>query len=194
MISRTRHTAFLDANVLYSPAIRDICMELALANMYRARWSADVHREWVDAVLRNRPELSRANLERTRDLMDQSLPGAMVDGYEHLIEGIPMEKDPNDRHVVAAATVGRCDLIVTNDLSHFPCEVLDELDLEKERPDDFLSNLLDLEPGAFCAAVRTARIGKKNPPYTVDEYLSNLTQHGLVVTVAELRPYAYLLE
>ena len=66
MISRTRHTAFLDANVLYSPAIRDICMELALANMYRARWSAEVHREWVEALLRNRPELSRGQFTLER--------------------------------------------------------------------------------------------------------------------------------
>ncbi len=193
MISRSRHTAFLDANVLYSPAIRDICMELALANMYRAKWSADVHREWVEAVLKNRPELSRINLERSRDLMDRSLPGAMVIGYEHLIEEIQIERDPNDRHVVAAAIVGRCDVIVTNDFSHFPCDMLDAFNLEKERPDDFLSNLLDLEPGTFCSAIRTARVGKKNPPYTVEEYLSNLTQHGLVVTVAGLRQYAYLL-
>ena len=125
--------------------------------------------------------------------MDRSLPDARVEGYEHLIERVLLEKDPNDRHVVAAAIVGRCDVIVTNDLSHFPCEVLNEFSLEKERPDDFLSNLLDLDPGTFCYAVRTARVGKKNPPYSVEEYLSNLSLHGLVVTVAELRPYAYLL-
>jgi len=193
MISRRRFTAFLDANVLYSAAIHDICMEVALAKMFRAKWSADVHREWVEAILRNRPELKRINLERTRDLMDKSIPSATVTGYEHLVESIPLEKDPDDRHVVAAAIVGRCDIIVTYDLSHFPVDLLSDFGLEAQHPDAFLANHLDLEPGTFCSAVRTARVGKKNPPYTVEEYLSNLTEHGLVGTVARLRQYADLL-
>ncbi|MCY3779301.1 MAG: PIN domain-containing protein [Chloroflexi bacterium] len=193
MISKSRYTAFLDANVLYSAAVRDICMEVALAKMHRAKWSADVHREWIEAVSRNRPDLKPNNLQRTRELMDLSIPSALVAGYEQLIECIPLEKDPDDRHVVAAAIVGQCDVIVTNDLSHFPKDKLRRYDLEVLRPDDFLANHLDLEPGTFCTAVRTARVTKKNPPYTVEEYLSNLTAHGLVVTVARLRQYAHLL-
>ncbi len=193
MISKSRYTAFLDANVLYSAAIRDICMEVALAKMYRAKWSADVHREWIESLLSNRHDLKRINLERTRDLMDLSIPTAMVTGYEQLIEGIPIENDPDDRHVVAAAIIGQCDVIVTNNLSHFPIDKLKDYDLEVQRPDDFLAHHLDLEPGTFCSAVRTSRVGKKNPPYSVEEYLSNLTQQGLVVTVAELRPYLHLL-
>ncbi len=193
MISKSRYTAFLDANVLYSAAIRDICMEVALAKMYRAKWSADLHREWIESLLSNRHDLKRINLERTRDLMDLSIPTAMVTGYEQLIEGIPIENDPDDRHVVAAAIIGQCDVIVTNNLSHFPIDKLKDYDLEVQRPDDFLAHHLDLEPGTFCSAVRTSRVGKKNPPYSVEEYLSNLTQQGLVVTVAELRPYLHLL-
>ena len=120
MISRSRYTAFLDANVLYSAAIRDILMEVALAKMYRAKWSADVQSEWIEALVRNRPKLNRINLERTRELMNLAIPGAVVTGYEDLIQSIPLEKDPDDRHVVAAAIVGHCDVIVTNDLAHFP--------------------------------------------------------------------------
>lgn len=193
MISKSHYTAFLDANVLYSAAIRDICMEVALAKLYRAKWSADVHREWIEAVSRNRPDLKPISLQRTRHLMDQAIPSAQVAGYEQLVECIPLEKDPDDRHIVAAAIVGRCDVIVTNDLSHFPKEKLHGFGLEVQRPDDFLASHLDLEPGTFCTAVRTARITKRNPPYTVEEYLANLTKHGLVITVARLRQYIHLL-
>ncbi len=193
MIFRGRYTAFLDANVLYSAAIRDICMEVALAKMYQARWSAAVQSEWLEAVLRNRPDLDRSKLERTRDLMDKAIPSAKVAGYERLIECIPLERDPGDRHIVAAAIVGRCDVIVTKNISHFPNDVLKRFDLEAQDPDDFLAHHLELEPGIFCSAVRSARIGNTNPPYTVEEYLSNLTQQSLVVTVAELRQYAHLL-
>lgn len=193
MISRGRYSAFLDANVLYSAAIRDICMELALVNMYRARWSADVQREWLEAVLRNRSDLDRTKLERTRDLMDIAIPSARVAGYEHLIESIPLERDPGDRHVVAAAIVGRCDVIVTNDISHFPNDELKRFCLEAQGPDDFLARHLELEPATLCSAVRTARIGNTNPPYTVEEYLSNLTQQRLEATVGGLRQYSHLL-
>lgn len=193
MISKSRYTAFLDANVLYSAAIRDICMEVALAKMYRAKWSADVHREWVEAVLRNRPNLKRVNLERTRDSMDRAIPDALVIGYENLIDSIPLKDDPNDRHVVAAAIVGQCDVIVTNDLGHFPKDVLKNFGLQAQCPDDFLANHLDLEPSTFCAATRIARVNKKNPPYTVDEHLAHLTQIGLAVTVSKLQQYMDLL-
>lgn len=193
MISKGRYTAFLDANVLYSAAIRDICMEVALAKMYRARWSVDVQSEWLEAILRNRPDLDRSKLERTRDLMDIAIPSAKVGGYEHLFESIPLERDKGDRHIVAAAIVGRCDVIVTKNKSHFPDDVLKRFDLEAQDPDDFLAHHLDLKPSLFCSAVRTARIGNTDPSYTVEEYLSNLTQQSLVVTVAGLRQYADLL-
>ena len=193
MITKSRYTAFLDANVLYSAAIRDICMEVALAKMYRAKWSADVHHEWIEAVLKNRPSLKRAKLERTRDSMDRAIPDTLVIGYKNLIDSIPLEDDPDDRHVVAAAIVGKCDVIVTSDLGHFPKDVLKNFGLEAQRPDDFLANHFDLDPSTFCAAIRIARVSKKNPPYTVDEHLAHLTQIGLDETVSKLQQNMDLL-
>lgn len=194
MTSKLHYTAFLDANILYSAAIRDIFIELALADMYRAKWSDNVHSEWLEAVLRNRPDIDRAKLERTRDLMNLAVPNASVTGYEHLIEHIPLEQDPKDRHVIAAAIVGNCDGIVTYNTAHFPKEAVIEFSLEVQHPDGFLATLLHREHRVFCAAVRSARVQKRKPPYTVEQHLSNLTARGLVDTVAELRQYSHLLE
>jgi hypothetical protein len=36
----------------------DLLMRLALTDLYRARWSDQIHEEWITAVLRNRPDLS----------------------------------------------------------------------------------------------------------------------------------------
>jgi hypothetical protein len=73
----SRFTALYDASVLYPSALRNLLMHLALTGLFRAKWSADIHEEWISALLRNRPDLTRAKLERTRMLMDEhaSRPG-----------------------------------------------------------------------------------------------------------------------
>jgi hypothetical protein len=82
-------------------------MHLALSGLFRAKWSVGVHEEWMAALLRNRPDLSREKLERTRTLMDQHTQDALVSGYEELVEGLQLP-DPNDRHVLATAIRGTC--------------------------------------------------------------------------------------
>jgi hypothetical protein len=80
-------TAFYDASVLYPSELRNLLMHLALTGLFRAKWSAAVHEEWIGALLRNRPDLSREKLERTRMLMDKHAAGALVTGYEEMIDG-----------------------------------------------------------------------------------------------------------
>src|SRR5712691_3702497 len=60
-------------------------MHLALIGLFRAKWSADVHEEWISSLLKKRPDLTRDKLERTRILMDQYAVDALVTGYEDLI-------------------------------------------------------------------------------------------------------------
>jgi hypothetical protein len=102
-------TAFLDANVLHPAELRSFLMCLAMSELFRARWSNDVHEEWISSVLKKRPDISRAKLERTRELMDMKAPDALVAGYEGLIPDLDLP-NPNDRHVLAAAILGRADV------------------------------------------------------------------------------------
>ena len=81
-------TAFYDANVLYPAELRNLFMHLALTGLFRAKWSADVHEEWISALLEKRPDLTREKLERTRTLMDLHAIDALVTGYEDLIPGL----------------------------------------------------------------------------------------------------------
>jgi len=37
-------------------------MHLALTDIYRARWTNDIHEEWIRSVLKNRPDLSREHI------------------------------------------------------------------------------------------------------------------------------------
>ena len=69
----SNYTALLDANVLYPAPMRDLFMQLAVTDLFKARWSADIHREWIEALLQQEPQRERASLERTRDLMDSHM-------------------------------------------------------------------------------------------------------------------------
>ena len=53
------YTVLLDANVLYPAPMRDLLLQLAITDIFRARWTADIHREWIDALLLNQPHRDR---------------------------------------------------------------------------------------------------------------------------------------
>jgi predicted nucleic acid-binding protein len=182
------YIALLDANVLYSAPIRDLFLQLAVSDVFRARWTEDIHREWIDALVRNVPHLNRTALEHTRHLMDRAARDCLVTGYEKLIPAIDLP-DPNDRHVLAAAIVARCDVIVTGNLQHFPHAAVGPYGVEVQHPDEFLSGHLNLVPTVFCEATRRVRNRLKSPPFTVQEYLINLSRQGLVATASELERF-----
>jgi len=46
-------TAFYDANVLYPGELRNLLMHLALIRRFRAKWSADVHEQWISNLLKS---------------------------------------------------------------------------------------------------------------------------------------------
>ncbi|MDQ2840019.1 MAG: PIN domain-containing protein [Acidobacteriota bacterium] len=188
----SNYTALFDANVLYPAPLRDVLMQLAITDLFRAKWSADIHREWIEALIRNEPHRDRGALERTRDLMDTNIRDCLVTGYASLIPSLKLP-DGNDRHVLAAAIVGRCDVIVTQNLKDFPDSALAPYGIAVQHPDEFLCNHLNLAQGLFCSAIQRVRCRLKNPPYTTEQYLEILTGTGLVATAAELRPFADLL-
>jgi len=181
-------TAFYDASVLYPSELRNLLMHLALTGLFRAKWSAAVHEEWIRALLRRRPDLSRDKLERTRMLMDLHAPEALVTGFEGLIESLQLP-DPADRHVLAAAIRCRADVIVTTNLRDFPSNVLGQFGIEPQHPDEFMVCLLDRAPGLAAAAARDHRESLKNPPKTIGQYLNALEALGLTQSVEILKEY-----
>ena len=183
-------TAFYDANVLYPAELRNLLMHLALTGLFRAKWSADVHEEWISNLLEKRPDLTRDKLERTRMLMDRHAVDALVTGYEDLIPVLHLP-DPDDRHVLAAAIRGHANVIVTMNLRDFPSEIVGSFGIEAQHPDEFVLHLLDLAPGAVLAAAQNHRQGLKNPTKTVAEYLETLERQGLTQTVSVLREYMF---
>jgi transposase len=79
------YAPLLDANVLYPAPMRDILLQLAVSDLFRAKWTAEIHREWIEALLRNEPHRKRAALERRRELMDRHTRDCVITGYEDII-------------------------------------------------------------------------------------------------------------
>ena len=186
------HTVLLDASVLYPAPLRDFLMHLALTDVVRVKWSAQIHQEWIEAVLRVRPDIARNQLERTRTLMDSHILDALVENYEHRIDELWLP-DEDDRHVLAAAIEGGCDLIITFNLRDFPDDILAPLGISAQHPDLFCGNLIESSPLAVVAAAFEHRQSLKRPPKGVEEYLAALERQGLPKTAARLREYAPLL-
>lgn len=188
MTAATPVTAFLDASVLYRAMLRSVLLRLALADLYRPLWSGAVHEEWIAALLRNRPELDRTRLLRTRALMEAHLVQAMVTGYAPLIKQLTLP-DPDDRHVLAAAIHGSASAIITVNLRDFPASALGPHGIEARHPDAFIRDLVESDPNEAVAALRDDRLSLKKPPKAVPAYIADLAAAGLPKTVAALQPF-----
>lgn len=167
-------------------------MELAAGGLFRARWTERIHDEWMSSLLENRPDLSRAQLERTRELMNSAVPDCLVQGYEPLIDGLKLPDD-NDRHVLAAAIASASDAIVTFNLKDFPESKLAAFDIEPLHPDDFLFHQFGLNTAKVLVAAVQCRARLGNPGMSATEYLNALERQGLTKTVDELRDYAAVI-
>jgi predicted nucleic acid-binding protein len=181
-------TALLDASVLYRATARSILLYLAVADVYRARWSEAIQDEWIAALLRNDASINPVRIGRTRALMEHHIPDASVSGYEPLIATLTLP-DANDRHVLAAAIHGEAQVIVTENLRHFPEAALAPQNIRAETADQFMCALLENAPDAVLAAFAADRAGLRNPPLDTDGYLAALVASKLPETAIALQAF-----
>jgi len=179
-------TAIYDACVLYPAPLRDLLMQLALTDLFRARWTDQIHDEWIRNLLKNRSDLTLQKLTDIKEQMNSHVRDCLITDYEYLIPALSLP-DLNDRHILAAAIVGSADVIVTANLSDFPASILAQHNVLAQHPDVFISDLLDLKPTKVAAAATLCRKRLKNPPKSVEEYLEILLKQGLSISVSMLR-------
>jgi predicted nucleic acid-binding protein len=115
MAGSRAYTVILDACVLYPAPLRDLLMSLAVEGLFRARWTHDIHDEWINSLRANRPDLGLEVLRSTRDLMIQAIPDSLITHHTKIVDCLALP-DPDDRHVLAAAIAGHADAIVTFNL------------------------------------------------------------------------------
>ena len=183
-------TVVYDANILYSAVLRDLFVELALTEIVEAKWTEEIHSEWMRNVLANRPDITRDRLLRTKNLMDFYVKNSLVTGYEEIIPQLELP-DPGDRHVLAAAIKSNAKFIITFNLRDFPSNNLRAYKIQALHPDSFLVELLKTDDPKVFQAAEKQRQRLKNPPKTVDEYLATLEEQGLPQSAALMRQLCY---
>ena len=146
----------LDACVLYPFHLRNIVVQTAVDRLVEARWTDEIHEEWIRNLAANAPAISIERLQITRNLMNAALPHALIAPYDEHIGAVTLP-DPNDRHVVAAGIASRASVILTWNLRDFPEKELRKHGLSRQTPDAFLADLFDSAPELTTASLANAR-------------------------------------
>ncbi|CDZ56698.1 PIN domain-containing protein [Neorhizobium galegae] len=170
--------AVYDACVLYPFHLRNVLIQCAFDGLVEARWTDDIHDEWIRNLAANTPALPIERLITTRDRMKAVLPDADVADYRPLVAGLELP-DPNDRHVLAAAVAGKASVIVTWNLKDFPVKHLLPYGVTSQSPDDFLADLHAAFPDALISSVKRARHNLRKSTPSVEAFVNALQQGGL---------------
>lgn len=185
--------AVLDACVLYPFHLRNVLIQAAFDGLFDARWTDDIHEEWMRNLIANAEGVSRERLEATRDKMMAVLPEANVTGYHALIPSLDLP-DPDDRHVLAAAIAGQASVIVTWNMKDFPAAILQRHGIASISPDAFLMSLHASFPDALIDSAARARYNLRKSLPTVGEFIDALASQRLTAFAAILRKEAIRLD
>jgi hypothetical protein len=128
-----------------------------------------------------RKDIDPAEIERRIQNANAAFPDAQVENYEALIPGLNLP-DKADNHVLAAAIKTNANVIVTNNLKHFPEDYLAEFGLYAKGPDDFLTDIIDLNPEKAVESFMNLVRNKTNPPLSEFDVLDRLRSIGLTDT------------
>lgn len=191
MAVSARYTAILDACVLYPRLLRDVLLSLAHADLYTARWTQHIEKEWTTALLENKPG-SELKIASAVEQMRAAIPDCLVVDYESLIDGLDLP-DANDRHVLAAAIRGNADAVVSFNTKDFPATVLDKFDIELQTPDQFVLNQLMLHPPRALGAIKQMRLRWERPEMSATDMVDLFEKRQLAQTAAHLRDVLELI-
>jgi len=72
--------AVYDACVLYPFHLRNLLIQCAVDRLVDARWTDEIHDEWIRNLIGNTKILSFDQVDKTRGLMNAVVPNAMVFG------------------------------------------------------------------------------------------------------------------
>ncbi len=178
--------AVFDACILYPFHLRNIIVQAAADRLVEARWTDEIHNEWIRNLAAETPTIPIERLQKTRRLMNDALPGATISGYGDLVPTVSLP-DPDDRHVVAAAIAGGASIIVTWNLRDFPTTALKKYGLRRQTPDAFLAGLYDDVPDLVIGSLANARRNLNKSRVSASDFIDILNHQKLTQLVTRLR-------
>lgn len=161
----------LDSCVLYPMYLRDTLLCAAEAGLYQVRWTDEI----LAGAFRNLVKdgrMNRIQADRLNQVMNRAFPEALIDMTDDLLPC--MDNDQGDRHVLAAALVGKAEIIVTDNLKHFPKTSLEKFNVVAQSADEFLLSLLDLSGDRLMSVLTTQVSRTKTPQLSLIDLLALL--------------------
>jgi predicted nucleic acid-binding protein len=121
---------------IYTPVLSNMILdEVRRTHVEKLGWGVEMADSWQAAIR-------------------ESFPETIVDGFEPLVSC--MTNDEKDRHVVAAALVGKAQLIVTFNLKDFATKHLEQWGIEAQHPQDYLIILFEMKPELVISVLHNA--------------------------------------
>jgi predicted nucleic acid-binding protein len=150
----------LDSCVLYPMYLRDTLLCAAEAGLYQVRWTDEILAGAFRNLIKD-GRIDKTQADRLYQVMNRAFPEALIEMTDNLLPC--MDNDEGDRHVLAAALIGKAEVIVTDNLKHFPKASLQKFNVTAQSADEFLLSLLDLS-GDRLMSVLAAQAGRTNKP------------------------------
>lgn len=182
--------AVLDTCVLWPSLQRDFLLSMAIEGLYRPLWSeailAELHRhEQYKLIERGTEEgAALAQADRLLDNMRIHFDDALVTGWEPL-EGSFGLPDIDDEHVLAAAVVGDAAAIVTDNIKHFPADLIPS-DIQVLTGREFAANTADVDPERAARALYVIATRHTKTNHTPRQLVQLLVERYEMHDVAEI--------
>lgn len=171
------YLVLLDSCVLFGSRLTDVLLYAANNEMYKPLWSDRILAAVEREVPKQRENVSAEQIARRIARMREVFPEALVTGYEHLTA--ELRTHPEDRHVLAAAVQGGADVLVTNNVRHFPLPEMERHDIARMTADEFLLDLLGNDARTTLRSVEQAFRARRKPPESLPAYVKGLEESGL---------------
>lgn len=150
----------LDACVLANQRVTDLLLRLAeTPRLFLPYWSGRILDE-TDRTLVEQLGWPENLVAYRREQITSHFPEAFIEGFDPI--EVCVTNDPKDRHVLAAAIRGKCEVIVTFNLKDFPPESLEPWRIEAHHPSKFLASLYSINQGLVVQRLHEigANLGK----------------------------------
>jgi len=168
----------LDTCALVPGSVRQILLEAASADLFIPLWSDKIFEEWQFVASKSSEQESEA-IKIEILLIKDKWRNSLVP-RDRALEDTLFLPDADDRHVLAAALVGKAEVLLTNNLKDFPERILSEYGLIRKSIDSFLWELFTQEPELINSFVdRVFDLNRKKVQSALTSKKSFLKKHGL---------------